>query len=52
MNLDDFNKNFLIKLLGKVSKEKKSLYLLRDSNVKLLKYGDYTPTKKVLDFIA
>ena len=30
MDLDDFNKNFLNKLLEKVSKEQKSVYLLGD----------------------
>ena len=37
MDLDDFNKIFLNKLLEKVSKEQKSVYLLGDFNVNLLK---------------
>ena len=41
MDLDDFNKNFLHKLLEKVPKEQKSLYLLGDFNVNLLNYNDH-----------
>ena len=37
MDLDDFNKNFLNKVLEKVSKEQKSVYLLGDFNVNLPK---------------
>ena len=43
MSLDDFKKNFLNKLLEKVSKEQKSLYLLGDFNVNLLNYNNHTP---------
>ena len=49
MNLDNFNKNFLSKLLEKVSNEQKSL---GDFNVNLLNYKDHTPTNEVLDYLA
>ena len=52
MDLDDFNKNFLNKLLEKVSKEQKSLYLLGDFNVNLLNYNDHTPINEFLDSLA
>ena len=52
IDLDDFNKNVLNKLLEKVSKEQKSVYLLGDFNVNLLNYNDHTPTNEVLDSLA
>ena len=52
MDLDDFSKNFLNKLLEKVSNGQKSVYLLGDFNVNLLNYNDHTPTNKFLDFLA
>ena len=42
MDLDDFNKNFLNKLVEKVSTEQKSVYLLGDYNVNLLNHSDHT----------
>ena len=52
MDLDDFNKIFLNKLLEKVSKEQKSVYLLSDFNVNLLNYNDHPPTNEFLDSLA
>ena len=52
MDVDDFNKNFLNKLLEKVSKEQKSVYFLGDFNVNLLNYNDHTPTNEFLDSLA
>ena len=52
MDLDDFNKNFLNKLLEKVSKEQKSVYLLGDFNVNLLNYKAHPPTNEFLDSLA
>ena len=52
MDLDDFNKNVLNKLLDKVSKEQKSVYLLGDFNVNLLNYNDHPPTNEFLDSLA
>ena len=49
MDVDDFNKNFLNKLLEKVSKEQNSVYFLGDFNVNLLNYNDHTPTNEFLD---
>ena len=52
MDLDDFSKNFLNKLLEKVSNGQKSVYLLGDFNVNLLNYNDHTPTNGFLDSLA
>ena len=52
MDLDDFNKNFLGKLLEKVSKEQKSPYLLGDFNLNLLNYNDHTPTNEFVDSLV
>ena len=52
MDIDDFNKNFLNKLLEKVSKEQKSVYLLGDCNVNLLNYNDHPHTNEFLDSVA
>ena len=48
-DLDDFNKNILNKLLEKVLKEDKSVYLLGDFNINLLSYNDHPPTNEFLD---
>ena len=52
MDLDDFNKNFLNKLLEKVSKEQKSVYLLGDFNVNLLNYNGHNPNNEFLDSVV
>ena len=52
MDLDDFNKNFLNKLLEKVSTEQKSVYLLGDFNVNLLNCNDHPPTNEFLDSLV
>ena len=52
MDLDDFSKNFLRKLLEKVSKEQKSPYLLGDFNLNVLNYNDHTPTNEFVDSLG
>ena len=43
MDLDEFNDNYLNTLLDKISKENKSVFLLGDFNVNLLKYDKHAP---------
>ena len=50
MDLIDFNSNYLNNLLEKVSKEQKSVFLLRDFN--LLNYNVHSPTNEFLDSLA
>ena len=40
-DLIDFNSSYLNKLLKNLSKEQKSIFLLRDFNVKLLNYNEH-----------
>ena len=49
MDLDEFNDNYLNTLLDKISKENKSVFLLGDFNVDLLKYDKHAPTNEFLD---
>ena len=50
MDLTDLNSNYLNNLLEKVSKEQKSVFLLRDFN--LLNYNVHSPTNEFLDSLA
>ena len=52
MDLEDFDKSFLNKLLEKVSREQKPVYLLGDFNVNLLNYNELCLTNEFLDSIA
>ena len=52
MDLDEFNDNSLNTLLDKISKENKSVFLLGDFNVDLLKYDKHAPTKEFLDSLS
>ena len=52
MNLTDFNCNYLNKLLENISKEQKSIFLLRDFNVNLLNYNEHNQTNEFLDSLA
>ena len=45
-------KDFLNKLLEKVSKEQKSVSLLGDFNINLLNYNDHPLTNEFLDSLA
>ena len=48
MDLTDFNCNYLNKLSENISKEQKSIFLLRDLNVKLLNYHEHNQTNVFL----
>ena len=52
MDLNDFNCNYLNKLLENISKEQKSVFLLRDFNVHLLNYNEHNQTNEFLDSLA
>ena len=52
MDLTDFNCNYLNQVLDNISKEQKSVFLLGDFNVNLLKYNEHNQTNKFLDFLA
>ena len=52
MDLSDFNENYLSSLLEKISKEKKSVILLGDFNIDLLKYGKHNATSDFLDTLS
>ena len=52
MDLDKFNDIYLNPLLDKISKESKSIFLLGDFNVDLLKYDHHAPTNEFLDSLS
>ena len=52
MELNDFNCNYLNKLLENISKEQKSIFLLGDFNVNLLNYNEHNQTNEFLDSLA
>ena len=52
MDLTDFNCNYLNKLLENISKEQKSIFLLRDFNVNLLNYNEHNQTNEFSDSLA
>ena len=52
MDLTDFNCNYLNKLLENISKEQKSIFLLRDFNVNLLNYNEHNQTNEFLNSLA
>ena len=52
MDLTDFNCNYLNKLLGNISREQKSIFLLGDFNVNLLNYNEHNQTNEFLDSLA
>ena len=52
MDLSDFIENYLSILLDKISKENKTVYLLGDFNVDLLKYDQHNLTNDFLDTLA
>ena len=49
MELTDFNCNYLNKLLEKISKEQKSIFLLGKFNVSLLNYNEHNQTEFVIN---
>ena len=52
MDLNDFNNDYLNPLLAKLSKEKKTVFLLGDFNVGLSKYEQHSLTNEFLDSLA
>ena len=52
MDIDKFNDNYLNVLLDKLSKENKSVFLLGDFNLDLLKYDNHAPTNELLDSLS
>ena len=52
MKLDEFNDIYLNPLLDKISNESKSIFLLGDFYVNLLKYDHYVPTNEFLDSLS
>ena len=49
MDLNEFNDCYLNELLDKLSSENKSVILLSDSNVDLMKYNNHHSTNEFLD---
>ena len=52
MDLDEFNGIYLNPSLDKTSKESKSVFLLGDFDVDLLKYDHHAPTNEFLDSLS
>ena len=52
MNLDEFNDNFLNPLLEKLANENKTVFLMGDFNVDLLKYEQHSATNEFLDSLS
>ena len=52
MDLNDFNNDYLNPLFAKLSKEKKTVFLLGDFNVDLSKYDLHSPTNEFLDSLT
>ena len=52
ININEFNDDYLNKLLDKLSKENKTIFLLGDFNIDLLNYDIHPPTNKFLDSLS
>ena len=52
MDLNEFNDIYLNLLLHKISKKTKSIFLIVDFNVYLLKYDHHTPANECLDLVC
>ena len=52
MDLDEFKDNYLNTLLGKITKENKSVFLFGDFNVDLLKYDKHAPTNAFMNLFS
>ena len=52
MDLNEFNDIYLNLLLHKISKKTKSIFLIVDFNVYLLKYDHHTPANECLDSVC
>ena len=51
MDLTDFNRKFINKLLENISKKQKSIFLLTGFNYNLLNYNEHNQTNEFLDSI-
>ena len=52
MDLDEFNDSYLNPLLDKISNESKTIFLLGDFNMDLVKYDHHAPTNEFLDSLS
>ena len=52
MNINEFNDDYLNKLLDKLPKENKAIFLLGDFNINLLSYHIHAPTNEFVDIIS
>ena len=52
MDITDFNRNYLNKLLENISKEPKSISLLGDFDNNFLNFNEYNATNEFLDSLA
>ena len=52
MNINEFNDDYLNKLLDKLPKENKAIFLLGDFNINLLSYHIHAPTNQFVDIIS
>ena len=52
MNINEFNDDYINKLLDKLSKENETIFLLCDANINLLNYGIRPPTNEFLDLLS
>ena len=52
MNINEFNNDYLNKLLDKLSKENKTIFLLGGFNINLLNYDIHPPTNEFLDSLS
>ena len=52
MDLNEFNDNYVNKLLDNITRENKTTFLLGDFNIDLLKYESHTSTNEVLDSLS
>ena len=52
MDLNNFNCNYLNKLLKNISKKQKSIFILGDFDVNLLNYNEHSQTNEFLDSLA
>ena len=52
MNINEFNDDYLNKLLDKLSKEIKNIFLLGNFNINFLNYDIHPPTNEFLDSLS
>ena len=50
MDLNEFNDEYVNKLLDNIAKENKTILLLRESTIGFLKYDIHTPVNELLEF--